>query len=325
MEFKRRDFILSGLLSGVSASVLGKLDISAYAQTATPATASQTIPLWPDRAIPGETDAPASDKGPEKVTDKGSLTNVTKPRLNVYRPLSPNGSAAMVISGGGYAHIELGKESTPTCLWLQAQGITAFELIYRLPSESWSADAPFQDAQRAMRIIRSKAASYGLDDQHIGIIGFSAGGHLAGMTAATPLVQRYPSVDAIDQLPSRPDFAALIYPVITFLPPFDHTHARRQIVGIHPKEDQSAAMSVDHQVTAQMPPIFLAQAMDDPIAPVDNSILMHAALRKAGVPAEMHLFQSGKHGWGLGKTGSPVHAWPELFQHWAALNQFIKT
>lgn len=325
MEFKRRDFILSGVLAGVSASMLNKLDMSAYAQTETPATARENIPLWPDGTIPGETGAPASDKSPEKVTDKGSVINVTMPRLNVYRPVTPNGCAAMVISGGGYAHIELGKESTPTSLWLQAQGITAFELIYRLPSESWSADAPFQDAQRAMLIIRSKAALYGLDVERIGIIGFSAGGHLAGMTAATPLVQRYPSVDAMDQVSSRPDFAALIYPVLTFMPPFDHTHARRQIVGNHPTADQSAAMSVDHQVTAQMPPVFLAQAMDDPIAPVDNSILMQAALRKAGVPVEMHLFQSGKHGWGLGKAGSPVHTWPELFQRWAALNQFIKT
>ena len=115
----------------------------------------------------------------------------------------------------------------------------------------------------------------------------------------------------------------IFYPVLTFMPPFDHTHARRSIVGEHPSVEESAAFSVDHLATAQMPPTFLAQAQDDPISPVDNSLLVFGALRRLGVPAEMHIFAAGKHGWGMGKPDSLVHAWPGLFTQWAAFNQFF--
>lgn len=315
MVNKRRELLFAAM-SGAAFGWVSPSSAVAAGQSA----AQETLDLWPGNRPPQG----RGPDGPEKVSAKGSVTQVSRPRLIVYRPAQPNGSAALVIAGGGYAHIERGSESTPTCLWLQAQGVTAFELVYRLPGEHWPAEAPLQDGQRAMRVIRSMAGRYGLDTGRIGVIGFSAGGHLAGFTAATAAVARYAPVDAADSLSSRPDFAGLIYPVLTFMPPFDHTHARREIVGEHPSAEQSAAFSVDHLVTAQMPPVFLAQAQDDPISPVDNSLLMFSALRAVGVPTEMHIFPQGKHGWGMGKPGTPVHAWPDLFTEWAAFNGFFK-
>ncbi|WP_447577407.1 alpha/beta hydrolase [Achromobacter kerstersii] len=308
---KRREL----LFAAMSGAALGWASPSSAAATLT--TQQETLDLWPGNRAPDG----RGPEGPEQVSAKGSITQVSRPRLVVYRPAQPNGTAALVIAGGGYAHIECGTESTPTCLWLQAQGVTAFELVYRLPGEHWPAIAPLQDGQRALRVIRAAAGRFGLDGGRIGVIGYSAGGHLAGFTAATPTVPHYAAVDAADSMSSRPDFAALIYPVLTFMPPFDHTHARREIVGEHPTAEQSVAYSVDHLVTAQMPPVFLAQAQDDPISPVDNSLLMFNALRRVGVPAEMHIFPQGRHGWGLGKPGTRVHAWPDLFTAWLAYNQ----
>jgi acetyl esterase/lipase len=248
---------------------------------------------------------------------------VSRPRLIVYRPAHPNGTAAVVIAGGGYAHIEAGMESTPACQWLQASGTTAFELIYRLPENGWPALAPFQDGQRAMRIVRSRAAAYGIDATRIGVIGFSAGGHLAGMTAVRPVAQLYPPVDAADTVSARPDFAGMIYPVLTMMPPFDHTHSRREILAPNPSATESEAWSVERQVDAHTPPLFLAQAADDPISPIDNSLLMFGALRAAHIPAELHVFQSGGHGWGMGRPGTEVRAWPALFTGWAQQNAFL--
>ncbi|WP_312398535.1 alpha/beta hydrolase [Chryseobacterium sp.] len=270
-----------------------------------------------------------SDKGGSKngeiINDKGSVTNVSTPRLIVHQPKISNGTAILVISGGGYAHIELGKESNPTANWLQSEGITAFELIYRLPQEGWkTTNVPFEDAQRAMRLIRSMANKYGFDQNKVGILGFSAGGHLAGITSTLFDKKFYKPVDAIDSLSSKPNFVGLIYPVITMLPPNNKTHSYKSILGNNPTTVQQTNFSVEKQVTTDTPPTFLAQAFDDPISPVDNSFLMEDTLRKAKVPVEMHIFQNGGHGWGLGKQGTTVSSWPNLFKNWAQSNGFWK-
>jgi len=308
-NIRRRTLLRIGI-AGASAAILSPRHL--YAAPLSPT--EQEIPLWPDDKPPGGN----GPQGPERTSAKGSVTNISRPRMAVYRPERPNGNAVLVIAGGGYAHIERGPESIPAARWLQSIGFTVFELIYRLPGEGWSNSAPFQDGQRAMRLIRSSASKYGLNANRIGIIGFSAGGHLAGTTAAEPDSQRYPAIDAADQQSARPDFAALIYPVLTFMPPYDNTRSRREIAGKHPTAAQSEAFSVERHVGSRMPPTFLAQAADDPISPIQNSLLMFNALKAAQIPAEMHIFQEGGHGWGLGKTGSPVHAWPALFETWIA-------
>lgn len=266
--------------------------------------------LWPG-APPG-----GAAPGPQRDSAKGSITQVEQPYLLVHRPARPNGVAILLASGGGYAHIEAGKESGPAAAWLQAQGITAFELVYRLPQEGGGVDAPFQDGQRAMRLIRARAAEWKIDPARIGMLGFSAGAHLAGMTAVQPHTVRYASVDAADKVSARPDFAVLLYPVLTMQPPFDTTHAKKELLGAHPAQTARDAMSVELQVDARTPPAFIAQALDDPIAPPENSQLMASALRRAGVPVELHLFRHGGHGWGLGKPGSEPAAWPQLLLAW---------
>ncbi len=296
-------------LFGLSAALA--LRRRAQAQTST-----ETIALWPKQPPNGQ-----NPQGPERIDRKGRVTHVVQPRLSVYRPAEAGDTAALVISGGGYAHIEAGTESTPACQWLRSAGITTFELFYRLPDDGWGPEAPFQDGQRAMRLMRSKAAGYGINPAKIGVLGFSAGGHLAGMTAVQPEKPLYPAIDAVDSLSARPDFAALLYPVLTMMPPFDHTHARREILGPHPTLAESEAYSVERQVTPNSPPMFLAQAADDPISPVDNSLMMFQALRSARVAAELHIFETGGHGWGLGQPGTAAHAWPDLFLKWLEQNQ----
>ncbi|WP_087149081.1 alpha/beta hydrolase [Pedobacter lusitanus] len=235
------------------------------------------LSLW-SNAVP---DGPGP-LGAEKITASGSITNISNPRLIVHQPVKPNGTAILVISGGGYAHIEMGKESAPVANWLQSQGITAFELIYRLPQEGWkTTDVPFQDAQRAMKIIRSLAGQYHINPDKIGILGFSAGGHLAGITATQSNKRFYKPIDAADALSARPDFAGLIYPVLTMLPPFNKTHAKKSILGKTPAKAQEEAYSVELQVNSSTPVTFLAQAADDPISPVNNSYLMNTALKKS--------------------------------------------
>lgn len=268
------------------------------------------IALWPG-APPG-----GAAGGPQQASGKGSITQVAQPYLIAHLPAQPNGIAMLVISGGGYAHIEAGKESAPAAVWLQAQGIAAFELVYRLPREGGGTSAPFQDAQRAMRLLRSNSAQWKIDPARIGVLGFSAGAHLAGMTAVRPDAPLTPATDAIDKTSARPDFAVLLYPVLTMQAPFDTTHAKKILLGAAPAQSARDALSVELLVDDRTPPVFLAQALDDPIAPVDNSLLMFAALRRAQVPVALHLFQHGGHGWGLGKAGSEPAAWPLLLQAW---------
>ncbi|PMS17827.1 alpha/beta hydrolase [Trinickia dabaoshanensis] len=317
MDKSRRRLLGAGLSSAASLALAGTKHFEPISAAGT----AGAIDLWPTDRIPGG----PGPGGPERLDGKGAVTNVSRPRLNVYVPKRPNGTAVLVVAGGGYTHIELGAESTPACLWLQSVGIVAFELVYRLPRDGWSPMAPLQDGQRAMRILRSTASSYGVDPNRIGLIGFSAGGHLSGMTAVSGATERYPKVDETDRTSPTPDFAGLIYPVLSLMPPFDRTETRRQLVGRHPDLERSAELSVDQHVSPSTCPIFLAQAKDDPVSPIDNSLLMFNALRKNDIPSELHVFQAGGHGWGMGQPGTPVHAWPKLFISWLRFNNLLVT
>lgn len=253
------------------------------------------------------------------MPDGPGPTGATRPYLIVHRPAHPNGMAVLVISGGGYAHIEEDKESGPAAGWLAAQGITAFELIYRLPGKGWgSVNVPFEDGQRAMRLIRSMADSLHIDKRRVGVMGFSAGGHLAGTLATQFDTAWYPPADRIDKIPSRPDFAVLLYPVISMLAPYNHTHSYKELVGKRDTAKKQMLYSVELHVTQRTPPTFLAQAKDDSVSPVQNSEMMYAALQREHISSVLHLFSKGGHGWGMGKAGTPTMLWPKMCKAWLA-------
>ncbi|WMJ70937.1 alpha/beta hydrolase [Stenotrophomonas sp. 24(2023)] len=293
---------------GAAVWMLGLL-LAASAQAAP---VVQTLPLWPAGQWPPVVQGPEQSRA--HAGKPGVVTGVSAPRLEIYRPQHPNGMAVLVFGGGGYARIEVGAEAQPAAQWLQSQGITAAVVYYRLPEDGWAPAAPFQDGQRAMRLLRARAGELGIDPARIGVMGFSAGGNLAGIVGTRFNGHFYAPVDATDRISARPDFMALLYPVVSLQPALGHTHAQKELSR---QPDAVEAYSVELHVHRDSPPMFLAQAEDDPIASVDNSKVLDAAARAAGVPVELHLFPHGGHGWGLGKAGSPEAQWPAMFMRWA--------
>ena len=280
---------------------------------------SSILPLWPQSMV-----EQAPTRGPEHVgrsgKGNGAVSNISNARLEIYRPEHPDGTAVVIMGGGGYFRIQIGNEAQPAAQWLAAIGVTAAVLYYRLPADGWPAVAPFQDGQRAVRLLRAHAAEYGVDPAKIGVLGMSAGGNLAAITATRFDQRFYPPLDAADQLSPRPDFAGLVYPVISLQPPYDGTRSRREL---GTQGDAVQAYSAELHVSGATPPTFLAHAADDPIAAVGQSLVMFGALRAKSVPAELHVFENGGHGWGLGQPGSLVSAWPRLFAAWARSHGFM--
>lgn len=281
---------------------------------------AEIVRLWP-----GSPPGSGRPEGPEKVGRSGSaigaVSNVTEPRLEIYRPAKPNGAAALVIGGGGYFRIQIGTAARPTAAALVARGVTVAVLYYRLPGDGWNADAPFQDGQRAMRVLRANAKRLGIASDRIGVIGFSAGGHLAGMLATRDGgADFYPKRDATDALSGRPDYVALIYPVVSMQAPIDTTRTKRELSVLPGYRDR---YSVERLVSAATPPMFLAHAADDPIADVRHSLWLFDALRKAKRPVELHVFATGGHSWGIGRPGSEVAQWPEMLARWGRTNGWL--
>jgi len=203
--------------------------------------------------------------------------------------------------------------------WLAAQGFTAYVLFYRLPGDGWKAgpDVALSDAQRAMRLIRARAIRDALDPERVAAIGFSAGGHLCADLATRHGAKTYEPVDAADRLGARPMLAAPIYPVISMSAPDAHMGSRKQLIGEDASPEREAAHAPHRNVTRETPPCFLLHAEDDDVVPVENSLLIRAALKAAGVPVETHLYPYGGHGFGMTRAvGKPVGAWPELFLSW---------
>lgn len=291
---------------------------AAAATTATPLRAHdlEEIDLWPGTP-PGK----GGVKGPELVGDKGAgygaVSNIARPRMRVYRPNNPNGRAVVVCGGGGYFRIQSWKESAPASRWLQNHGYTAFELLYRLPNDGWEASAPFADAQRAMKIIRTRADEFDIDPRKIGIMGMSAGGHLAGFTALQPARPLYSGSDGFESASAKPDFAALLFPVVSLRKPFDTTRTRKEIIGTNPTAAAEAEWSLDTYAAKDAPPMILFSAADDPTTPPGHNIALFSALQKAGASVEMHIFANGGHGWGLGTPDQTLSQWPGLFDAWA--------
>ena len=310
------------------------LGSAAFAQTAPPDVPAkrrvaglpepvETIDLWPAGA-PGMPAKPLVETVDERskedsLTDR-AVYGISRPRLVVFRPRLPNGSAVLVTPGGGYKWVVIDKEGYEIGRWLAARGFTVFVLFYRLPGEGWTAgpDVALSDAQRAMRIIRARAGDYAILPERVAAMGFSAGGHLCADLSTRWAAKTYAPVDAADALSARPDVSAPIYPVQSMRLPVAHPGSRTLLIGQGAPAALEDAHSPDHNVTAQTPPTFLVHAEDDPTVPVENSLLYRAALKRAGVPVETHLFTHGGHGFGLRRAmGKPAEAWPDLFLAWA--------
>jgi acetyl esterase/lipase len=269
--------------------------------------ADAAIPLWPG-AAPGEKGGLPPERDTTKPTDNlvGGralirLGNVSMPTLTVYRAPKDkaSGAAVLVFPGGGYNILAMDLEGTEICEWLNSLGVTAVLVKYRVPARPggprWA--APLQDAQRAIAMVRQRAGELGIDSKRIGVLGFSAGGHLAAAASTNFETRTYESVDAADAVSSRPDFTVLIYPAYLTV------------------KDEGDKVSPELKVSKETPPTFLAQTEDDGVR-VETSLFYYAALRNARVPAEMHLYPSGGHGYGLRPSDKLVTTWPKRAEEW---------
>ena len=281
------------------------------------------IRIWPGPAPGGEV-ATARESVVERAKSPTDLRDriakgVRDPTLTVFRPARPSGAALLMAPGGGYAWVVMDKEGYETAERLAADGVTVFVMTYRLPQEGWAAgpDTPLADAQRAMRLIRSRAAAYGIDPGRVGVIGFSAGGHVAGMLTLAWDRPTYAPLDAADHQSARPDLSILMYPVASMDAAIAHKGSRRNLLGETPTPERVAAYSLEALARPDAPPVLLIHALDDASVPVENSLRLMAALRAAKVPVEAHLFEEGGHGFGLRfAVGKPVAAWPDLVLSW---------
>jgi acetyl esterase/lipase len=231
------------------------------------------------------------------------VDSVSRPTMTVYSPADSNtGAAVVVFPGGGYNVLAIDLEGTEACDWLTSKGITCILLKYRVPCVKTGPYrdclAALQDAQRTVGLVRSQAARWHVDPHKIGVLGFSAGGHMVAAMSTHFDKRLYPAVDSADSVSCRPDFAIALYPGHLAVP------------------ERNFALNPDIRVTSRTPPTFLLQAENDPVDPVENSIVYHAALRKARVPVELHLYVKGGHAFGMRRTASPITEWTELVERW---------
>ncbi len=293
----------------VSCSLLtGLLSKPILAQTAAPASAQPPAqPLWPNGA-PG-----AKGAAPEDI-----------PSIQFYPAPADKatGAAIVVCPGGGYGALAA-HEGHDIAVWLNSIGVNAVVLKYRLGRFGYRHPVMLQDAQRAIRTTRAKAAEWKIDPNRVGIMGFSAGGHLSS-TAATHFDAGNPTAsDPIERQSSRPDVAILCYPVITLTDPYAHAGSRKNLLGENPPQELIDFLSNEKQVTDKTPPTFLFHTDDDKAVPVENSLLFAAALRKAKVPYEMHIYETGRHGVGLAKDNPALSTWPKLLENWLRARGFL--
>jgi len=276
----------------------------------------RVLPLWPG-AAPGETktlppEADTTEPGQQLIAGRRlvRLGNVSRPTITVYRPepVKNTGAAMLVCPGGGYTILAMDLEGTEVCEWLNSIGVTGILLKYRVPKREGANvyAAPLQDAQRAMGLVRSHADEWGVDPNRIGALGFSAGGHLAAALSNNHGARTYPLLDDADKASCRPDFAVLIYPAYLT------------------RKDKGNAISPEMRIGREnTPPTFLAMAEDDPVR-VENAVYYYLALKNAGVPAEMHLYPKGGHGYGLRRTEVTVTSWPDRVTDWMRASGWLK-
>lgn len=301
----------------LAALFLVGLALPSAAQAPAP-TSADTIALWPE-GVPG-----AIAGATPEIADKGIVRNVHVPTLTLYpAPAGRNtGTAVVICPGGGYALLAFDKEGTAVARWLNSIGVSAFIVKYRL--KEYGHPAPLRDVLRAIRLVRSRAATWGVDPARIGVLGFSAGGHLAASAATLFDASEGRTGAALDAVSARPDFAVLVYPVITMKPELTHAGSRENLIGRNPAPDLEAHLSTEQQVTSNTPPAFLVHGGTDKTVAPENSILFYSALRKAGVPGELHLYQEGVHGFGLNPGYGPISDWPARCADWMKVRGLIK-
>ncbi|UGU18201.1 alpha/beta hydrolase [Sinomicrobium kalidii] len=285
-----------------------------------------TVKVWPE-TIPGAIDNPAYEKETVYANNGKSprISKVTDPLLEIFLPPEgrANGTAVLICPGGGYARLAIDHEGRDIAAWFNQMGITAFVLQYRLPSDAIMKDksvGPLEDGQEAIRIIRRNAAEWNIAPDRIGVMGFSAGGHLASAISTHFSEKVYEPEDTTS---ARPDFSMLIYPVISMDPEITHKGSRTNLIGKNPAPDQVKRFSNELQITKDTPPAFLVHSSDDGAVPVENSIRYYLALKNNGVPAEMHVYPEGGHGYGMGRSDNTESTWPEALKKWLQMNDWL--
>jgi acetyl esterase/lipase len=269
----------------------------------------QTVPLWTGEA-----------PGAQGVEDRD------RPTITIYLPYGRQaaaGAGVVVCPGGGYQGLAANHEGRQVANFLNSHGVAAFVLKYRL-GPRYHHPVELGDAQRAIRLVRARAKEFNVDPERVGIMGFSAGGHLASTAGTHFDAGDAGAADAVDRLGSRPDFLILGYPVISFTTPYTHKGSLRNLLGDAPDAKLIESLSNELQVTAQTPPTFLFHTNADTGVPPENSVLFYLALRKAKVPAEMHIFEKGPHGVGLGNTDPALAEWPILLAKWLRTRGLVK-
>lgn len=248
-----------------------------------------------------------------------------RPAITVYMPPNTAGpmTAVIIAPGGSYARLSMNNEGRLPAAYLNSLGIAAFVLRYRL-GPAYHHPIELGDAQRAIRTVRSRAAEWHLAPDRIGIMGFSAGGHLASSASTHAEAGNANAADPIDRVSSRPDFAVLGYPVISLIEPFTHQGSKTNLLGDRPDPALARSLSSETQVTVSTPPTFIYHTNADTVVPVENAVAYFLALRKAGVPAEMHVFRNGPHGSGLAQQDPALAEWPRLLANWLRVSGLLK-
>ena len=313
---------------GLVSLVLVVLCLSESSRALAKDSVPEVISLWPGVA-------PGSEgfEGEEKLVERGDsqvanawVESVVEPNITVYLPPADqrNGAAIVICPGGGYAGLAIDKEGHEIAEWFRQRGVVAGVLKYRNGGMQHQHPVPLNDAQRALRIVRSNAHQWQIESDRIGIMGFSAGGHLAS-TAGTHFDEGDPEAkEPLDRVSCRANFMVLVYPVISMEDDCTHRGSRKNLLGETPSAELIAELSNELQVTAETGPTFLAHAGDDKAVPVENSLQFYSALREHSVPAELHAFELGGHGFGMRAHDLPVGRWPELLEAWLAKHGFLE-
>jgi acetyl esterase/lipase len=317
----RRRLILTGTMAALLPAVAAAEPITVNEP------GGDTILLWPN-GTPGAERVTVREEFVERLPE-GPLRDrfvrhVTRPGITLFAPQGEwNGITLLIVPGGGYARVVIDKEGFESAEWFAARGFAAAVLRYRMPADGWEAgaDAPVHDAQRAIRLLRHRSWPAASPGVRIGLVGFSAGGHLSARLITEPSLG-YPRHDEADERSGMPDFCVLMYPVIATVGAAAHAGSAEQLRLAGVAQGDLVRYSPDRNVNPSTPPTMLIHAADDKGVPLENSLMMHRALLARGIRSELHVFDEGGHGFGLrGVTGLPAAAWPSLVRNWALMSR----